>query len=241
VGKTTAKTGGTLVVAADPSELAGVISHGEEVVRLQWPVGWCHSAKLAGRRLVLVANGPGELLAEEAFDIACRMERPGAVISTGFCGALNPDMRPGEILVATRIESVERGSSLAGERPRTSREYRVGTLLTASRVVRTAAEKEKLWKRGGDAVDMEAAALGERVVGEGLPFYCIRAVTDVAGEDFVSDFNAARGPDGRFRSWKIVWNALRRPQPCLPELWKLRGRAKLAAARLGEFLADCQF
>jgi len=189
----------------------------------------------------LVANGPGEALATEALGVAVGREKLSAVVSTGYCGALNPELAPGEIVVATRIESLERGGIVRGTAPCTSRLYREGTLFTSGHVVRTAAERQELNKRGGDAVDMEAASIGAQASRLGLQFYSIRAVTDLANEDLNLDFDAARGPDGRLRGWKILLDGLARPWHCLPELWKLRGRASLASKQLGLFLAECRF
>jgi nucleoside phosphorylase len=241
VARDTAEAGLVLVIAADRREFSGILRLAENTVPLQWPVDWCSTATLAGRHLVLVANGPGELLAAEAFDVALRETRSVAVVNTGFCGALSPEMRPGYIVVASRVEPLERTGGLPCMLPETTLDHRTGTLLTSNRVILTAAEKNELRKRGGDAVDMEAAAVGERSASRGLPFYSIRAVTDLANEDLRVDLNAARGPDGRFSDWRIVTSALTRPWPCLPELWKLRRRSALATDRLGQFLAGCRF
>ena len=41
----------------------------------------------------------------------------------------------------------------------------------------------------------------------GVPFYCIRAVTDTADESFANDFNAARDGDGHFIRSQICGGA----------------------------------
>jgi len=230
-----------MVLAADPRELSGILRCCENVVRIPWPVDCCYGAELSGRRVVLAANGPGERLATEALDVALERENLRAVVSTGYCGGLNPVLKPGEVFVAGKVMSMARGHLLDCRLPRTQRFYRAGTLFTGDRVIRTASERMEWNRLGGDAVDMESAAIGERAAGLGLEFFSIRAVTDPADEDLRLDFNAARGPDGRFRTRKILADALRRPWPCLPELWKLRGRANLASRRLGEFFAGCEF
>ena len=88
---------------------------------------------------------------------------------------------------------------------------------------------------------MEAAALLDRAQRWGVPFYCVRAVSDAANEDFAVDFNAARDKEGRFRPERIVAQALRRPLSGIPELLRLRRNAGLASIALGEFLGNCGF
>jgi hypothetical protein len=75
----------------------------------------------------------------------------------------------------------------------------------------------------------------------GMPFYCIRSVTDLANESFHIDFNAVRTPDGRFSTPRILAAAIASPITIAPELIELRRRCATAAQSLGEFIADCNF
>jgi nucleoside phosphorylase len=94
---------------------------------------------------------------------------------------------------------------------------------------------------GALAVEMEAAAVGLRARAWGVPFYCVRSVTDLAEESFQLDFNAARGENGRFSTARILEAAVRRPRQVVPELCTLYRRSRLASRELGEFFADCRF
>ena len=109
------------------------------------------------------------------------------------------------------------------------------------RVARTAEEKRILRTQGASAVEMEAAGVASRAEALGLPFYCVRAVTDLAGEDMANDFNKALRPDGHFGTMRIFSHALRHPVARLPELIRLRQHGERAARALGEFFADCRF
>lgn len=229
------------MVAAERREFAGLLRRVERPVRLQWPLEWCCGAGLGDRRLLLVANGAGERLAEEALAVARDRASFDAVISTGFCGALDPNLRPGELFVASRVESLEREGSIAALRPQTGRAHASGVLLTANRVIQTVAEKHRLRERGAEAVDMEAAAVGARSAEWGLPYYAVRSVTDTADEDIKCDLNRVRGADGRIRNERVLADALRRPVSRLPELWRLLGRSRLAAETLGDFLVNSDY
>ena len=88
---------------------------------------------------------------------------------------------------------------------------------------------------------MEAAGVAQRAQTLGLPFFCVKAVTDLAGETMANDFNAVLRSDGRFDTIGILASSLRHPWVRLPELFRLRSRSLLAARSLGEFIADCRF
>jgi hypothetical protein len=88
---------------------------------------------------------------------------------------------------------------------------------------------------------MEAAGAARAAEDLGLPFYCVRAVSDLAGEDFENDFNDALGPDGRFSTWRLVKGAMASPRKRFGELFRLKQRTELASKKLGDFLADCTF
>jgi adenosylhomocysteine nucleosidase len=192
-----------------------------------------HIRSREGVAFVKVANGPGPLLAGEAMDAV--RGRVDAVVSAGLCGAVNPELRLGDILVATDVNGE------AAAMPRCRGRYRVGKMVSADRVVGTLAERRRLAAAGAQAVDMESAEVLRRARQMGVPFFCIRAVSDEAHEDWKLDLNAARGEDGRFRIGHILAQAARRPVTVVPELLRLRRNADLAARRLGEFFADCDF
>ena len=55
---------------------------------------------------------------------------------------------------------------------------------------------------GGIAVEMEAAGVAARAEELGFDFYCVRVVTDLAGEDMANDFNMALREDGHFATMR---------------------------------------
>ncbi len=91
---------------------------------------------------------------------------------------------------------------------------------------------------GAIAVEMEAAGIAPRAERHGLPLYCIRAVTDLSGENLANDFNKALRLDGQFDTILVLKGSLRNPMVRLPELLRLRKRCVRAAHVLGEFFAD---
>ncbi len=221
-----------LFVAAEPMEFAGLIRFCTNVAPGTQPVHWARAAELNGKQILMIANGAGGNRAAQALDAV-----PGvtAVVSSGFCGALDPSLAIGDILVASSVQGMPAAA------PQCSRAHSTGDLITLDHIAQTAAEKQTLRESGACAVDMEAAAVCIRARELGLRFFCVRAVTDLAHETFANDLNRALRNDGHFDTIQILRSAIRRPVDRLPELVRLRKRSAFAARTLGEFLADCRF
>jgi adenosylhomocysteine nucleosidase len=213
-----------LLVAADPREL--------QAIRPRVPY-------LGEHHIVLTANGAGAGRAAAAVDTALATFQPDALVSIGFCGALDPSLAIADIVVGTTIFAGVR--AFAAQSPSAATPHHLGPVWSIDHVARTAGEKRQLYSSGALAVEMEAAGVAGRAQTLGLPFFCIKTVTDLAGETMANDFNAALRSDGHFDTIKILASSLRNPFVRLPELLRLRARCVRAARSLGDFIADCRF
>jgi len=205
---------------------------------------FARSAQLAGHDVLLAANGVGWNRAAAAVDAAASF-RPDAIVSTGFCGALDPALNIADIVVGTSvgqdsIRQTDFQSAFFAATP-TWRNCRSGPICSVDHVVQTSEEKSRLHSSGACAVEMEAAGVAERAHALGLPFHCVKAVTDLAGETMANDFNSALRSDGHFDTMLILRGSLHHPAVRLPELLRLRNRCVRAARALGDFFADCRF
>jgi adenosylhomocysteine nucleosidase len=223
-----------LFVAADKMEYSGVLPFAAAVRSPRLKVDWAREARLAAHVVLLAANGAGAARAAAAVDAACDGFHPDAVVSTGFCGALDPALTVAAVVVATFVSGPD------GDYPAlpvsSPSAFCAGPVRSIGHVARTAEEKRLLRETGACAVEMEAAGVAARARQRGLPFYCVRGVTDLA-----DDYNKALRPDGHFDTISILASALRNPVVRLPELVRLRRRCLLASRALGSFLADCKF
>jgi len=216
-----------LVVASDRMEFAGILKRAKARGSVVF---------LGGHEMLLAAGGVGARCAAAAVDAGLSF-RPDALVSTGFCGALDPRLKIADIVAASSVVS-------AGGRRYAARPVTCGVpclVYSADHVVQTADEKARLAGSGFGAVEMEAAGVASRAEALGLPFYCIRAVSDLAGEDMANDFNRTLTPDGHFDTIKLLRDSFRSPLARIPELLRLRKRCVRAAQALGEFFADCRF
>jgi len=227
-----------LLIASDRMELQGLLRRCEQARRADLSVDWSRMARLGSHDVLLAANGVGTRRAAAAVDAASAIFAADAIVNLGFCGALEPELGVADIVVATGIATAH--GRFAAHQPAEAPAHLAGTVCSLDHVARTAEEKRDLHAAGWIAVEMEAAGVAARAEALDRPFYCIKAVTDLAGESMANDFNSALS-DGHFDTIKVLRSSLRHPSVRLPELFRLRKRGLRASKVLGDFVADCRF
>ncbi|MDD5629704.1 MAG: 1-hydroxy-2-methyl-2-butenyl 4-diphosphate reductase [Elusimicrobia bacterium] len=171
--------------------------------------------RAAGSRPVTVLRtGMGPAAASAA--LAGLQARPGLVISAGFAGALQPDLRCGDLVAAELTPCPDPAAALRRLRP----EVRFGAIAGSDRVLRLPAEKADLGRRTGAlAVDMESAAVGGWARGRGLPALAVRVIFDELDRPLPALGWAAADPF----SWPrllALWPAQRRASAVLAAVMK---------------------
>ena len=228
-----------LAIASEAREFRGILRNCGNVVRLDWPAAFARRAEWNGNCMVCIANGPGFQLARRAVEVASSKERFNAVVSTGFCGGLNPELQVGDIVVASSILDVRSGRRYPASPVHTSLQVVEGTIVSQDRVASTAVDKGRLREQfGAEAVEMEAAVVAGFAQEENAAFYCIRTVSDRASHEFEIDLNEMRQADGSFNKVRILWEAIKRPRTRIGELMRLNAQCRSAEERLGEFFAN---
>ncbi len=236
---TAEKSGPVVAVAALAREFSGLLRHASSIERLDSPVRTASRAVIADSDWLLVANGEGQRCAAAAINWALNSAAPRAVLSTGYCGALSPELAEGDIFAATEVRD-ESGAAFAALAPVTAKPAHRGPVLSIDRVACTAREKAELRGSGAGVVEMEAAAVACAAGVNGIPFYCIRVVSDSASSNLPIDFNLFRRGDGSIDSRRVARHALALPKSW-PALVRLAVHASRASNSLGAYLADCRF
>jgi adenosylhomocysteine nucleosidase len=137
------------------------------------------------------------------------------VISAGFCGALNPELKVGDVIV--------------------SRE--ASRLTTVPHLIATSHEKRELRERtSADIVDMEAATLREICESRGIPFLAVKAVSDSASTE-LSPRLVTLLDGGNISIGKAILAILRQPSILL-EFLRLARDTRLAANNLADRLTE---
>ena len=142
-----------------------------------------------------------------------------AVVSTGFCGALDPTLPRGALVAAHTVVDALDGARFAADpglldaAGPTGR----GTLVSTTSLLRTPQDRAAT---AGTVVDMESAALARVAAARGVPFLAIRSVTDRAN-DSLPDLERVVDGLGRPRSARLCALVISRPWS-VPALVRLK-------------------
>ena len=159
---------------------------------------------------------------------------PSLVISAGFCGALQPSLKVGEIVVASEIvDQAGHVWPVGGIRQQINQPP--NRFLTVNHLIATAAEKQRLGEyHKAVAVDMESAAIAEVCASRGVQFLAVRAVSDAADTELSPELVRLLS-GGRVSVWKAL-KALARKPSLLGEFRLLARDTRLAARNLADTL-----
>jgi adenosylhomocysteine nucleosidase len=153
---------------------------------------------------------------------------PDLVLTCGFAGGLNPDLKLGDIIFETSDETLRAKLLGAGAKPL--------KFFCADRIATTVAEKKKLRaETGADAVEMESAAIHAVCREHGIPCATVRVISDTANEDLPLDFNALSTPDKNLDFGKLFLAIARSPGK-IPALMQLQKKTRFAAEQLAGVL-----
>ncbi len=226
------------VIAAMPGELKALVQGWKPLHAGHGEAAW--QGAVDGAACVAVCAGMGKEAAERACGIAAQYGPLDALVSAGWAGALSCGMQPGSAYVVNEVVD-----PAAGERFVTSSPSRAGNveplrLVTIDHVAR-AAEKRQLGAHyQAVLVDMEAATVARFARRLRIAFYCLKAVSDVAGE-LLPDFSRYTDGHGQLQLAALLAHVAIRPRywPGLARIGRngRRGAVEIAAA-LGPLMGD---
>jgi nucleoside phosphorylase len=227
-----------VAVAAEAREFAGLRRRARAVTALEgWTNGRAWLAEVDAARWLLAANGPGRLAGLAAAE-ALAVAHAGCVLSVGLCGALDQGLEPGDVVQAEAVIDGQGGRWAGGAVQGGGPAVRA---LSLDRVAVSAEEKRRLGAASGAAIiEMEAAQVARRAVERGVPFFCLKAVGDGAGEELPMDFNLFRDVTGRFSRARIGAACALRPW-LAPGLLRFDRQCRRSIERLGECLVHARF
>jgi adenosylhomocysteine nucleosidase len=195
--------------------------------------------------VITLIVGIGRQNAEKSVRRFLNSGEPKLVLTCGFAGGLNPDLKLGDVVfempltpslspsdgerVAKPGEELSTKLLAAGAQP--------VKFLCADRIATTVAEKKKLRaETGADAVEMESAAIHAVCAERGIPCVTVRVISDTADENLPLDFNALAKADQSIDFAKLFLAIARSPGK-IGALMQLQKKTKFAAERLADVLS----
>jgi adenosylhomocysteine nucleosidase len=216
------------IIAAFPDELKPFVR--------SWPHSSRNNVRFWAQRdseeeWIAACAGAGQEAATRAF---AALEEGGPidlVFSVGWAGALTPKLALGSahnVAGAIDVRTGERFRCDAG----------AGELwLATSPKVADAAEKQRLAAAyGASLVDMEAAAVARLAQMRGIPFYCVKGISD-GYTDKLPDFNRFIAANGQFKLVRFILFVLPRPWHWLA-LARMGENSRMAAQAIRESLLE---
>ncbi len=226
------------IVCAVPMELGPFLSRCERQ-RSYTEAGFTFRGALYDRiRVVVVESGAGMAKAERGTRALLAAHSPAWVLSCGYAGALQPQLKVGDIVAANELVD-ESGGKLEidlGMESDPARHLHVGRVTTVGKIVRTIAEKHALAEKTGSlAVDMETFAVAQVCRELHRKFLAFRVISDDLSADLPPEVMSIFGDTGAVRFGAVVGSLWKRPSS-ITDLFRLREQATQAAEHLADFL-----
>jgi hopanoid-associated phosphorylase len=196
--------------------------------------GMEREARIAGGAdVVTVVGGSSGRLRERLESVLAGAR---GVISIGIAGALSPELRPGDFVVAAAI--LAGGKRLAADSEWSSRLVArlPGAMLAliagTNELIATAAEKARMFNTtGAHIADMESHIAAEVAQSRGLPFASLRIVADAATSDLPACASVALTPEGKMNLAAVLGSVVKRPRQ-IPQAIRMAHESNAAFAAL---------
>jgi adenosylhomocysteine nucleosidase len=216
------------IIAAMPGELKPLVrgwrherSNGVDLWRWRFDQGeW-----------IAACAGAGVQAATRAFAEAEKGGALDAVISTGWAGALRKELAPGQVCDVSSVIDARTGERFVAAGPPSN-----FWLVTSSRVADVHEKRRLAETYEASLVDMEAAGVARLAQIRGIPFYCIKGISD-GYRDQLPDFNRFISVNGQFQLGRFIVFVLLRPWYWRP-LARMGENSKKAAQGIAKSLLD---
>jgi adenosylhomocysteine nucleosidase len=192
-----------------------------------------HEREHGGRRfrffenddLVVVCGGMGAEAARRAAEAAIELYTPVMIYSAGFAGALDRELKVGDVVCPRRVINAGDGSSVVLDSG--------DAVLVSFGAVANPEQKAKLRESyGAQLVDMEAAAVARAAELRGVAFGVVKAISDTCDFEFPATEQFVNS-DGEFLEMRFALYAAIRPWLWLRVTKLARNSSRAAQALCG--------
>ena len=138
--------------------------------------------KIGDRGIEVLHTGVGQKVCGERLAKFLRDQQLDCLISAGFAGALDDELRVGELLLAKNFSTVDMRETRSAV---SSLPIRVADLLTVAALIDSSEERERIARESGAAaVDMETEFIARACAAHGIPLLSLRVITDTPSQSF---------------------------------------------------------
>ena len=200
-----------LITAALTEELRVALDLCSGPARVTFGTSRLWQGTYRGATVYLLKTGIGPLRAGKRLECLLASFRPTQILVIGYAGALDPSLKPGDLVVGKKacifgiqpdkslpIERLELGGcwemadhGKMGDLARAAGlPFQCGSILTSPHIIGAPRQKRMLHLRfQALAIDMETAALAQVAGAAGVPLSCVRAVSDASEDEFLAPFS----------------------------------------------------
>ncbi len=223
-------------------EAAGLVDLLQDTVTTRCQSHVEHLGRWQDRVVLIVEAGVGQQAAATATRDVIKLHQPPWIVSAGFAGALNSQLRRGHILLADEVVDVaghrlEIGLTVDSAAVETSPWLHVGRLLTVDQLIRTKAEKEELGKTHGALVcDMETYAVAEVCQQQHVRMMSVRIISDGLDDELPKEIEGLLQQASLAGKLGAAAGAIFHRPSSVKDMWQLKEDALKATDRLARFL-----
>jgi adenosylhomocysteine nucleosidase len=197
------------IIAAMPGELKPLVQGWKPLHPPHGESAW--QGTIEGAVCIAVCAGMGKAAAERACSIAIREAPLNTLVSIGWAGALSCGLQPGDAYVVNEVVDGVSGEAFPTQSPARQGNAPPLKLVTIDHVA-LAVEKRRLGESyQAVLVDMEAVTVARFARSQGIPFYCLKAVSDTATE-VLPDFSRYTDAQGQLQLAALLAHVAIRPR-----------------------------
>ena len=195
-------------------------------------------ANIGPNEVTVLLTGIGGENAKKAIG-TIPLELQDFCLCTGLAGALDPNLKLGEIVVGRGAESADRSQKMESDPDLVRLAVALGArpitvFVTTDTIVATGDEKDLLSASGGVA-EMETSYILAVLRQSRVPGVAVRPIRDVADEDMPVDFERIADSRGHVRMGGLLKELALHPHR-LPMLVRFGFQSRAAAGELADFL-----
>lgn len=232
------------VVFALGIEAGGMVDLLQERVTTRFQTHVEHAGTFEGRRTVVAESGVGREAAADTTQAVLSLHHPKWIISAGFAGSLQEDVRQGHILMADEVSDANDalltiGLNIDKDSMANSRGLHIGRLLTVDQLIRTKTEKQQLGlQHTALACDMETFAVVEACQAAKTTCMSVRVVSDGLEDELPIEIERLLDQTTLAAKLGAAAGAIFQRPSSVKDMWKLKEDAIKASDRLARFLTS---